>query len=194
MIEVWTSASASFDGRYYSCRDIVVKPSCVRRPHVPIWVGGSTRPALRRVAEFGDVWHPMGWEIFDATDKAAAAGELSGKTLPQGGTTPDRLRRDLAYARRLADDAGRDLSRLEVVVLPGTPGGESVATLVREGPREPQSAERDLDWLGRYLDAGATGFAVFPHGASLEECAEYLRWHAAEVMAPLRPQPLRVAE
>ena len=29
------------------------------RPHPPIWIGGNSRRALRRVAEYGDGWLPM---------------------------------------------------------------------------------------------------------------------------------------
>src|ERR1700692_3432952 len=30
------------------------------QPRIPIWVGGSSKPALRRVAERGDGWMPQG--------------------------------------------------------------------------------------------------------------------------------------
>ena len=55
------------DGAIYSYTD--VQPKCVRSPHVPLWVGGSSKSALRRVAEFGDVWHPMGFTVIsDVSD------------------------------------------------------------------------------------------------------------------------------
>ena len=39
-----------------------------------------------------------------------------------------------------------------------------------------------VDWLGRYIDAGATGFVVVPPADSLDSCVDYLRAYAAEVM------------
>lgn len=36
------------------------RPRPVQQPRPPIWVGGSGRPALRRVAERGDGWIPQG--------------------------------------------------------------------------------------------------------------------------------------
>ena len=40
--------------------DLAVAPRPVQRPRPPIWVGGSSPPALRRAAERGDGWLPQG--------------------------------------------------------------------------------------------------------------------------------------
>jgi probable F420-dependent oxidoreductase len=40
--------------------DVGLRPRPVQRPRPPIWVGGSSRPALRRVAARGDGWVPQG--------------------------------------------------------------------------------------------------------------------------------------
>ena len=37
-----------------------MRPRPVQRPRPPIWIGGSSRPALRRVAARGDGWIPQG--------------------------------------------------------------------------------------------------------------------------------------
>ena len=37
-----------------------MRPRPVQQPRPPIWIGGSSRPALRRVAERGDGWIPQG--------------------------------------------------------------------------------------------------------------------------------------
>jgi len=56
--ELWTSDAPRFQGRYYQFSDIQFYPQPVQQPHPPLWIGGNTRRALRRVAEFGDAWHP----------------------------------------------------------------------------------------------------------------------------------------
>ena len=121
MIELWTSDAATYDGKYYSCEGIDLKPRCARKPHVPIWIGGSSKAALRRVAELGDVWHPLGFTVVDDAYRTANADELAGKQLPTSGTTPERLARDLATVRGLAEETGRDLADLRVVVYSGLP-------------------------------------------------------------------------
>ncbi|MFN8037431.1 MAG: TIGR03619 family F420-dependent LLM class oxidoreductase [Acidimicrobiia bacterium] len=40
--------------------DMGQRPRPVQQPRPPIWVGGSAKPALRRVAERGDGWIPQG--------------------------------------------------------------------------------------------------------------------------------------
>lgn len=40
--------------------DVGLRPRPVQRPRPPIWIGGSSKPALRRVAERGDGWLPQG--------------------------------------------------------------------------------------------------------------------------------------
>jgi probable F420-dependent oxidoreductase len=186
MIELWTNDVASYQGQYYRFEGIELKPKCARHPRVPIWVGGSSLQALRRVADFGDVWNPMGFDIVDERYRAANEEELAGKKLPTGGTTPKRLRQGLDYLQHLAETASRDLSALQVIVYPGAPvdeeGGppllESVGDVTRGGPRV-------LDWLGRYVEAGATGFVIAPPGDSLQECGDRLEQFAAEVIGQL---------
>ena len=40
--------------------DVGLAPRPVQQPRPPIWIGGSSRPALRRVAARGDGWIPQG--------------------------------------------------------------------------------------------------------------------------------------
>jgi probable F420-dependent oxidoreductase len=57
---LWTQAPASFQGEFFSFEALRCLPAPVQRPHPPIWIGGHSRAALRRVARHGDGWHPVG--------------------------------------------------------------------------------------------------------------------------------------
>ena len=95
--ELWTSDAPEFDGKYVSFRDISFLPKPVQQPHPPIWVGGESRPALRRTAELADGWYPLG----------------SNPTFPMA--TPQQLAAGLerlaAYARRF----GRDPAEIDTI-------------------------------------------------------------------------------
>jgi probable F420-dependent oxidoreductase len=49
---------SSFHGRFYDYDEVGLSPRPVGG-EIPIWIGGSSRPALRRVAERGDGWIPQ---------------------------------------------------------------------------------------------------------------------------------------
>jgi probable F420-dependent oxidoreductase len=55
-----TDEYPSHSGATWMVRDVGQRPRPVQRPRPPIWVGGSTKPALRRAAERGDGWLPQG--------------------------------------------------------------------------------------------------------------------------------------
>ncbi|MCH8206391.1 MAG: LLM class F420-dependent oxidoreductase [Chloroflexi bacterium] len=57
--ELWTSDNPSFEGKYASFSDIGFEPKPIQK-NPPIWIGGESPPALRRVAQLGDAWYPIG--------------------------------------------------------------------------------------------------------------------------------------
>ena len=95
--ELWTSDTPSFEGKYCRFDNISFLPKPVQKPHPPIWVGGESRPALRRTAELADGWYPL----------------ASNPTFPM--ETPEQLAAGLerlaAYARRF----GRDPAEFEII-------------------------------------------------------------------------------
>jgi len=58
--ELWTKDDPVFEGNYANFSNISFLPKPVQTPHPPIWVGGESSPALRRAAELGDCWYPIG--------------------------------------------------------------------------------------------------------------------------------------
>ena len=63
-------------------RDVGANPLPVRRPHIPIWVGGKSPPALRRVARYGSGYHAVGSTPAELADEIAtvhAAMEIAGR-------------------------------------------------------------------------------------------------------------------
>lgn len=83
MRALWTQDRAAFTGPTVRFENIVVEPKPAQRPHPPIWIGGSTEPALHRAARVADVWHPV---------------RLS----------PEGIAERAAHLRQYAKEAGRD--------------------------------------------------------------------------------------
>jgi probable F420-dependent oxidoreductase len=78
---LWTQPVVDFEGRYHSIAKAGINPMPVQRP-IPIWMGGTAEPVLRRIGRIGDGWFPQS------------------RPNPQTKETIERLR---GYAR----DAGR---------------------------------------------------------------------------------------
>jgi alkanesulfonate monooxygenase SsuD/methylene tetrahydromethanopterin reductase-like flavin-dependent oxidoreductase (luciferase family) len=55
MLELWTAETARFDGSFVHFDEVVFEPKPHRCP-LPLWFGGRTRSALRRIARYGSGW------------------------------------------------------------------------------------------------------------------------------------------
>ena len=60
IVAAWTDEYPTHAGPTWSVQELGQRPRPVQQPRPPIWVGGSTPHALRRVAERGDGWLPQG--------------------------------------------------------------------------------------------------------------------------------------
>jgi probable F420-dependent oxidoreductase len=92
---LWTQDPASYHGEFYRFDSVRCLPHPVQKPHPPIWVGGHSKAALRRVARLGDGWHPVGAN-------------------PAVPLRPPELRALLDDLRRLTEAEGRDFSTLTI--------------------------------------------------------------------------------
>jgi probable F420-dependent oxidoreductase len=57
---LWTEENPEFNGRFHRFGNLEFSPKPAQKKGIPIWIGGHTTRALQRVAELGDVWHPIG--------------------------------------------------------------------------------------------------------------------------------------
>jgi probable F420-dependent oxidoreductase len=56
MKHLWSDPVPAFEGEFYSLPECIHGPKPVQKPHPPIFFGGESEPALRRVAEVGQGW------------------------------------------------------------------------------------------------------------------------------------------
>ena len=81
--QMFTEASPSYHGEYYDVPEIGFEPKPVNG-HIPVWVGGDTEPAFRRVVRFGDAFHAA----FQTVAEVDAAWRRIGELLRRGGPGP----------------------------------------------------------------------------------------------------------
>ena len=126
MRELWTNPDPSFAGKYVQFGDVEFRPPPAQKPHPPIWVGGHTRPALRRTIEFGDAWHPIN---LTPAELRAGRAELERLCQQRGRERLPALAPRLD-ARLVLDDRGGPPPAHAGHILEGTP--DDVATQVDE--------------------------------------------------------------
>jgi probable F420-dependent oxidoreductase len=80
--ELWTKDKPKFSGEFVNFDNVLFEPKPVQKPYPPIWVGGESKPAMRRVVRHGDAWEPGTNNPANRLDTVArlkaAIGELHG--------------------------------------------------------------------------------------------------------------------
>ena len=87
--ELWTQDAPHYEGQYANFHDVTFLPKPPQKPHPPIWVGGESPAALRRVIALGDAWYPIG-----------SNPQFLLNTLERFTSGVERLRADAARAER----------------------------------------------------------------------------------------------
>lgn len=84
----WGPDPVNFAGETVSINNAQFNPKPVQGPHPPIFVGGESAPALRRVARFADGWYGYGV----APDQVASHLERMDGYLDAAGRTRDEIK------------------------------------------------------------------------------------------------------
>lgn len=58
--KLWTQEDPRFEGKYTRLENMIFLPKPVQKPHPPLWIGGESPAAFRRVVALGDAWYPIG--------------------------------------------------------------------------------------------------------------------------------------
>jgi probable F420-dependent oxidoreductase len=124
MRKLWTEHRSSHQGEFVNFTSVLSYPKPASDKGVPVWFGGESGPALRRVAEYGDGW--LGFNL--SPDQAAVKLKRIEELLRANG----RSRSDVCLAVSpytnpiKTDDLKRycDAGVEEIALLPGGLGAE----------------------------------------------------------------------
>ena len=84
---LWTQEHPEIETAHHHLHDVKVSPMPLQKPRPPIYVGGASEGALRRVARFGDGWHATGSHRRRVPAERGHACGSSGRR-PAGRATP----------------------------------------------------------------------------------------------------------
>ena len=171
MRRLWEEDKVTHEGDFFTCHDVSITPKPVFQPSPPVWIGGRSPAAARRVGRVGD-----GWLVSSATPSEVGEGK------------------DIVFDT--ADQCQREIEEDHIGVLLGyyiSDDYEQAATKAHQfvTRHRPDAHFTEFTALGtteqvgeliqQYIDAGASKFAVRPLCAG-EESMEQLEIMGQEVL------------
>ena len=154
---LWREETPAYQGKFFRYENLIASPKPAQADGIPIWIGGNSRRALRRVADLGDVWHPV-------------------VLTPPANLNPVELGEQCDVLAALYEERDRDPSAIQIAPkthLHFTPD-----------PSRPLSGPPDqiVEDLLAYQKQGVTEFIFYVPGASETEKLENLQRIAEEIM------------
>ena len=164
MKQVWTGESVEIEGRGFAAHGHHALPRPAQRPHPPIWIGGNSRRAIRRVVDHGDGWMPI-----------PNPAKLAGRRRTPGLETLEDLRARIGYLRSYASERGRAAPR-DLMFMPI---GRSMYSRAEPDPGAEIAQIQELAELG--VTQLAVGFPVDTRREYLHALERYAREIAARI-------------
>ena len=136
----WGDATVDVSGSYYTSTAMAMEPKPPQGARLPVWIGGASPAALRRVGRLGDGW--MGSTVGDDAGTKAAIAEI----------------------HRRAEEAGRDPAGIGLQMMVSAPTGDAAAkTFYADHDRVVRRVEEIRDLGVEWASLNAT--AIFQAGA-----------------------------
>ena len=155
MKSLWKQTPVSFTGWYYKLEEAYFYPD-PEGDGPPVWVGGSSQPAVSRAARVGDGWMPFWgkWQDFQ-----------------------NDLEKFRGQARWLKDQPrGQDVRLIVNVAVRIATGSDKHAT------DEPQSVEKIVETVRRYQEAGVETIIWNIQSDDLDDYLNQMRLLAEKVI------------
>ncbi|MBI4628598.1 MAG: TIGR03619 family F420-dependent LLM class oxidoreductase [Candidatus Rokubacteria bacterium] len=136
----WGDPQVDFAGRHYRVTAMGMEPKPPQGRRLPIWIGGMSEPAWRRVGQLGD-----GWLAGQVTDAAAA-------------------RHAIDAIRRHADTAGRDSGTIGLQSMVASPPKDAAGRRFYAEPARVVARVVELQAMG-FQGVALNATALFQAGA-----------------------------
>lgn len=152
MRRLWEEDEVTHEGEFFSCHNISVTPKPWFKPSPPVWIGGRSPAAAKRVGRIGD-----GWLVSAVTPQEVRNGrEIIFDTAAKYARTIEADHIGVLVGYYIADHAEETVSRAYT----------HITRLRQDAHITEYSAlgtpERISEILQRYIDAGASKFVVRP--------------------------------
>ncbi|MEM2096039.1 MAG: TIGR03619 family F420-dependent LLM class oxidoreductase [Candidatus Caldarchaeum sp.] len=133
--KLWTEDKITFEGKFFTVKDLILEPKPSQKPHPPIWIGGGSQPheilygaaakgidkVLYRIAKFADGW------------------------IPHSSSTPQMATNDWEKVKKYATELGRDPYKITKIY-------SNFVYLKKAGDSDAEAVKRFSLYSGMNLD------------------------------------------
>ncbi len=171
MRRLWQEDKVTHEGDFFTCHDVSITPKPIFQPSPPVWIGGRSPAAARRVGRVGD-----GWLVSSATPSEVGEGrDIVFDTAAQCQREIEEDHVGVLLGYYISDDYEQAATKAHQFVTRHRPDAHfteftAVGTTEQVG-----------ELIQQYIDAGASKFAVRPLCAG-EESMEQLEIMGQEVL------------
>ena len=168
---LWCEERVTHKGRFFTLNEVTVTPRPVQKPCPPIWIGGRSRAAQRRVGRLGD-----GWLVSSALPQEVRDGaQVVFSTAAQNDRQIEEDHIGVLIGYFIASDPEKAATLAEPYVARHRPDAPFTEYHALGTPEQVRST------LMQYQEAGASKFVVRPM-CSPDEAIEQLEILGSEVL------------
>lgn len=160
MKNMWTQATTTFTGNFYTLHDAVCYPKPVQKPHPPIWIGVmiGRKKMIRAVGQYANGW-TISSLYLPTPDEYAQYLNILRAVLATYNRSADEVKNALGVGCLIAENR----CELEKKQRTYTPGHVSVDAYQAVQPRLIGTPEAIVEQIRAYIDRGVTHFLLnFP--------------------------------
>ena len=175
MRRLWEEDNVTHEGTFYTCHDVSITPKPFLQPSTPVWIGGRSAAAARRVGRVGD-----GWLVSSVTPKEIEEGrEIVFDTAHEYGREIEEDHIGVLLGYYIAPDTKEASSKAEKFITRQRPDAHFTEYSAVG------STEQVAQVIQRYIDSGAYKFVVRPL-CPAEETVEQLEIMGSEILPHFR--------
>ena len=152
MRRLWEEDDVTHEGEFFTCHNVSVTPKPCFQPSLPVWIGGRSPAAARRVGRVGD-----GWLVSAATPQEVHDGrEIIFDTAAEYGRTIEDDHVGVLLGYYISPNAEETVSKTYGFVTRQRPDAHFTEYSALGPP------DRIAEVIQRYIDAGASKIVVRP--------------------------------
>ncbi len=181
MRRLWEEDSVTHEGKFFTCHDVSITPKPVFQPSPPVWIGGRSHAAARRVGRVGD-----GWLVSRSTPEEMREGRgIVFETAAKYGRKVEDDHIGILLGYYIASDARQAMAKAEPFVTRTRPDAPFTAF------NAVGTTEQIAEMIQQYVDAGTSKFVVRPLCPGSESMAQ-LEMMGQEILPLFHETPANV--